>query len=46
MFPILAKERKLYATAIPNNSWLAVNNLKSYNQLVDYLTQLNHTPGV
>ena len=37
MFPILAREKKLYATAIPNGSWLAVNNLKSYNQLVEYL---------
>lgn len=37
LFPILAKDRKLYAVAIPNECWLAVNNLKAYKQLVDHI---------
>jgi len=37
LFPQLAKQKKLYSAPIPSNSWLAVNNLKAYNQLVHYL---------
>ncbi|MFH1566206.1 MAG: sugar phosphate nucleotidyltransferase [bacterium] len=37
LFPILSEEKKLYATTIPNNCWLAVNNLKTYRELVNYL---------
>lgn len=33
LFPILSKESKLFATDIPSDSWIAVNNLKSYKQL-------------
>lgn len=39
LFPILSKKRELYAVAIPNECWLAVNNLKVYKQLVAYLEQ-------
>ena len=38
LFPILAEEKKLYAVAIPNECWLAVNNLKAYRGLVNHLT--------
>lgn len=37
LFPILSKEKKLYATSIPNNCWLAVNNPKSYKELLKAL---------
>jgi len=34
LFPILAKEKKLWAAGLTKGTWLAVNDLKSYNQLV------------
>ena len=34
LFPILTNEKKLYAMEIPENNWIAVNNLKSYNNLL------------
>lgn len=37
LFPLLAEEKKLYAVSIPNDAWLAVNNLKAYKQLLAYL---------
>lgn len=37
LFPILSKEHKLYATSIPTDNWLAVNNYKSYKKLLEYL---------
>jgi NDP-sugar pyrophosphorylase family protein len=37
LFPILTKEKKLYAMEIPEESWIAVNNLKSYNKLLKRL---------
>lgn len=37
LFPILTKEKKLYAMEIPEESWIAVNNLKSYNKLLKKL---------
>ena len=37
LFPVLSEKRKLYAVSIPNNAWIAVNNLKSYKQFVEYL---------
>jgi len=37
LFPILTSQRKLYAMEIPEESWLAVNNLKSYNKLLKRL---------
>jgi len=45
LFPIISEEKKLYAVAIPNECWLAVNNLKAYGELVNHLNH-NHTPGV
>jgi NDP-sugar pyrophosphorylase family protein len=33
LFPILSKENKLFATSIPNDAWIPVNNLKSYKLL-------------
>lgn len=37
LFPILAEKDQLTAVSIPNDNWIAVNNLKAYNQLVDRL---------
>lgn len=37
LFPILSNERKLFAIAIPTGSWIAVNNLKSYKELIKKL---------
>ncbi|MBD3365828.1 NTP transferase domain-containing protein [candidate division WWE3 bacterium] len=37
LFPILSKEKKLYAVSIPGDSWIAVNNLKTYKKFVEYL---------
>jgi len=34
LFPILTREKKLFALEIPKDSWIAVNNLKSYNKLI------------
>lgn len=41
LFPILARDKKLYSAPIPTKSWLAVNNLKAYNELVTYLNSKN-----
>lgn len=35
LFPVLAEEHKLYATSIPTDSWIAVNNAKAFKQLVE-----------
>lgn len=37
LLPILAKEKKLGAVSIPNNCWIAVNNAKSYKELIKRL---------
>jgi mannose-1-phosphate guanylyltransferase / phosphomannomutase len=37
MFPVLADEEKLNAVSISNDCWLAVNNPKSYKQLLKAL---------
>lgn len=37
LFPLLTNEKKLYAMEIPSSSWIAVNNLKSYNMLLKRL---------
>lgn len=37
LFPILAKENKLWAAGLTRGNWLAVNDLKSYNQLIKKL---------
>jgi len=37
LFPMLSKEKKLYAVSIPHGSWLAINNAKAYKQLLDKL---------
>ena len=34
LFPVLAREKKLWAAGLTKGTWLAVNDLKSYNQLV------------
>lgn len=37
LFPILAKDKKLWSAGLIDGKWLAVNDLKSYNQLVKLL---------
>jgi NDP-sugar pyrophosphorylase family protein len=37
LFPILAGKKQLYAMSIPANCWVAVNNPKSYNELLSRL---------
>ncbi len=37
LFPIFSKEKKLYAYSIPNENWIAVNNLKAYSTLLKRL---------
>lgn len=37
LFPILAKEKKLWAAGLTKGQWLAVNDLKTYKQLVSRL---------
>jgi NDP-sugar pyrophosphorylase family protein len=37
LFPILAKEKKLWSASLTKGNWVAVNDLKSYKQLVDLL---------
>ena len=34
MFPILSQEKKLYASTIPHENWIAVNDLKAYRKLL------------
>lgn len=38
LFPLLAKEKKLWSVGLTKGVWIAVNDLKSYKQLVDLLT--------
>lgn len=38
LFPILAKENKLWAAGLTKGTWIAVNDLKTYKQLVDLLS--------
>ena len=37
LLPILAKKKLLSAVSIPSNSWIAVNNAKSYKELIKRL---------
>ena len=37
LFPLLAKENELWATAISKDNWLAVNDMKAYKQLLNRL---------
>jgi NDP-sugar pyrophosphorylase family protein len=37
LFPILAKENKLWAAGLTKGTWIAVNDLKTYKQLVSLL---------
>lgn len=37
LFPILASEKKLWSVGLTKGVWIAVNDLKSYKQLVDLL---------
>jgi len=39
LFPLLATEGKLWAAGIDKGTWLAVNDLKSYKQLVSLLEE-------
>ena len=39
LFPILAEEGKLWSAGLTKGVWIAVNDLKSYNQLVDLLQE-------
>lgn len=40
LFPIMAQEKKLWAAGLTDGTWIAVNDLKSYNQLVKHLPQM------
>jgi NDP-sugar pyrophosphorylase family protein len=37
LFPLLAKEKKLWSAGLTKGTWIAVNDLKSYKQLVGLL---------
>ncbi|MGC1177233.1 MAG: NDP-sugar synthase [Candidatus Saccharimonadales bacterium] len=37
LFPVLARENKLWSAGLTQGTWIAVNDLKSYNQLVKLL---------
>ena len=37
LFPLLAKEKLLWSADLNKGTWIAVNDLKSYNQLVELL---------
>lgn len=37
LFPVLVAEQKLWSVALNKGAWIAVNDLKSYNQLVSRL---------
>lgn len=37
LFPLLAKEKKLWSAGLTKGTWIAVNDLKSYKQLISRL---------
>jgi NDP-sugar pyrophosphorylase family protein len=37
LFPLLAKEKKLWSAGLTKGTWIAVNDLKSYKQLIELL---------
>jgi len=37
LFPLLAQEKKLWSADLSQGTWIAVNDLKSYKQLVEFL---------
>lgn len=39
LFPLLAHEKKLWAAGLTGGTWIAVNDLKSYNQLIKLLSE-------
>src|SRR5207244_1562850 len=39
LFPLLAHEKKLWSVGLTKGVWVAVNDLKSYKQLVDLLAE-------
>lgn len=45
LYPLLAKEKKLWSVGVTKGMWIAVNDLKSYKQLVDILDQARDTDG-
>jgi NDP-sugar pyrophosphorylase family protein len=40
LFPILAKEKKLWSVGLTKGTWIAVNDLKTYNLLTKMLNQI------
>jgi NDP-sugar pyrophosphorylase family protein len=43
LFPILAEEKKLWSVGLTQGTWIAVNDLKSYNSLNKMLEQVEKT---
>lgn len=39
LYPLLAKEKKLWSVGLTKGQWIAVNDLKSYKQLIEILEQ-------
>lgn len=39
LFPLLANEKKLWSVGLTKGVWIAVNDLKSYKQLIDILEE-------
>lgn len=39
LFPLLAQEKKLWAAGMDKGTWIAVNDLKTYKQLVNMLNE-------
>jgi NDP-sugar pyrophosphorylase family protein len=39
LFPLLAQEKKLWSVGLTKGQWIAVNDLKTYKQLVKYLEE-------
>lgn len=37
LYPLLAKEKKLWSVGLTKGQWIAVNDLKTYKQLIDLL---------
>ncbi len=39
LFPLLAEEKKLWSAGLSHGTWIAVNDLKTYNQLIKLLPE-------
>lgn len=46
LFPLLAQENKLWSAGLTRGTWVAVNDLKSYKQLVNKLAEKSQITGV